>query len=452
MKVAAIKVKNILGITEAEIKPGNVTLIEGANGVGKSSILEAFRAVLEGGHDATLLRQGEERGEIVLVLDDGQEIAKEITAEKSTLTVRHPEFGKLARPRTVIDKICDAFALNPVEFLTAKRDARLQLLLAAIPMKVSRMDLAEILPLCSVRVDCDQHALQVLGQIQKDLYDQRTGVNRSVKDKKSTIAELQKALPAEAGDGDWQVVLRDAKAAWSNYVNEADGKARRINQQMQTAHQQARDAASAEIQALQMERDNKLEQIRAEYQQKMDSRRDQLARDIERFTGAASVSHEMLAEERRPKEQELTKAVAEAEAALQTFSRAQAARDHIQTMSSGLADLETEANSLSAALTELDTIKSDLLDRLPIKGVELHDGEIFVDGIPFDRLNESRRVRLAIDVAMLRAGGLPLICVDGIEALDRKSIQALEDVAIEKNVQLVLARVTDGALDVKVIA
>src|SRR5688572_4313641 len=94
LRVAALRIRNILGISTAEIKPGRVTLIEGANGKGKTSILEAFRSVLSGGHDATLLRKGQTDGEIVMVLDDGQEIRRDISESKSSVTVTHPQAGE----------------------------------------------------------------------------------------------------------------------------------------------------------------------------------------------------------------------------------------------------------------------------------------------------------------------------------------------------------------------
>ncbi|MCQ4574556.1 MAG: ATP-binding protein, partial [Candidatus Brocadiales bacterium] len=71
MKVAAIKIHNILGIESLEIKPNSMTFIEGENGAGKTSVLEAIKAIIHGGHDATLLRNGADKGEIVLVLDNG---------------------------------------------------------------------------------------------------------------------------------------------------------------------------------------------------------------------------------------------------------------------------------------------------------------------------------------------------------------------------------------------
>lgn len=452
VRIAALRISNILGITEAEIKPGKVTLIEGANGLGKTSILEAFRAVLSGGHDATLLRQGAEHGEIVMVLDDGVEIEKTVTGDKTTVTVKDPELGRLSKPAAFLDRLRDAFSLNPVDFLLAKKETRLQLLLSAIPLKVSKMDLGEVLPLCSGPVNCDQHALQVLSVIERDLYDQRTGINRSMKDKKSTVAELRKTLPPEAEAGDWQEQLRKAKAAQSSFLAECDTAAREISTDIEQRRQQAREAATEAKILLESERERQLEKIRRNFADKINTGQRAVMEQLTDIESIAEAALGSLRQQRQQGEQTHAHAVAEAEAASQTFIRAQAARDHIAKMIASIDTLESDTQALTAGLDDLSTIKSDLLDRLPIKGVAIQDGEIVVDGIAFDRVNESRRIRLAVDIAMLRAGNLPFLGVDGIERLDSKSIAALEQAAMESNIQLLLTRVTDGALDVKVIA
>lgn len=61
MKIAHVKISNILGIAELEFTPAGFNEISGPNGTGKTSVLEAIKAALSTGHDATLLRKGAER-------------------------------------------------------------------------------------------------------------------------------------------------------------------------------------------------------------------------------------------------------------------------------------------------------------------------------------------------------------------------------------------------------
>src|SRR5438270_7793157 len=75
MKLEKVQIESIGGIEYLEF-PTSAALIEvtGDNGVGKSSVLNAIRCVVEGGHDPALLRLGAKKGVVRLLLDDGTTI------------------------------------------------------------------------------------------------------------------------------------------------------------------------------------------------------------------------------------------------------------------------------------------------------------------------------------------------------------------------------------------
>lgn len=127
MRVKKITIRNVMGVEERTIEPGRVTRIQGRNASGKTSTLEAIKSVIQGGHDATLLRVGQEEGEVVLVLEDGEDeiaVRKRITAEKSDLTVTHPTMGKISAGKRWLDGLVDRLSFNPVDFLTADAKTR----------------------------------------------------------------------------------------------------------------------------------------------------------------------------------------------------------------------------------------------------------------------------------------------------------------------------------------
>ncbi len=429
LRVAALRVRNILGIEQAEIRPGRVTLIEGANGKGKTSLLEAFRSVLSGGHDATLLRKGHSEGEIVMVLDDGQEIRRDVNEARSSVTITHPELGEIRKPRTVIDRLVDSFALNPVDFLTAKKETRLQLLLAAIPLKVSPRDLSATMKLTSLQPSFEAHALPVLSLLEKDIYDQRTGVNRVAKEQRTTAKEMEKALPVEVSGANPAATLAELRQDQSTFLK---GVA--------AASQKIRDLADVDIETAQAKCEREIEQARATLAERR--------RTIEADQARAQSDH---AASVRDQDRFFVESIATLEAAASAHVRTKTTREHLQKLAASAEKAEAKSQQLTDALAEIEEVRGALVEELPIKGLSIVDGEIQIDGISFDRLNESRRVRLACEVAMMRAGALPLLAVDGIERLDASSIAELESFAEERDVQLILARVTEGPLKVTVV-
>jgi len=209
MKVTRLSIQNILGIDTLEISPGQITTISGGNGVGKTSVLEAIKAALGGGNDASLIRNGSDSAKVVLVLEDGTEIARSWTEDgKSTVAVKNPAFGKVSSPATYLKRLTDALSVNPVSFITAPSDKRAAWLLEVLPVEVSDADLKA----CGLTAlpPASANGLDRIATAHKTVYDERTGVNRVARDKRGTIAQLEKSLPPLASE-DWTAAAARAE-------------------------------------------------------------------------------------------------------------------------------------------------------------------------------------------------------------------------------------------------
>ena len=140
MKISHVRIQNILGIKQFEFDAGQFNILSGKNGQGKTSVLEAIKAALKGGNDATLLRKGAEAGEVVLVLEDGLEIRKRVTSRTATTTVLQD--GKSQpRPAEFLSRFADMMSVNPVDFLTAPKKKRVEVLLEAMPIEAGAVGL-----------------------------------------------------------------------------------------------------------------------------------------------------------------------------------------------------------------------------------------------------------------------------------------------------------------------
>jgi hypothetical protein len=85
-----------------------------------------------------------------------------------------------------------------------------------------------------------------------------------------------------------------------------------------------------------------------------------------------------------------------------------------------------------------------LLASLPIPGLAVIDGEIYRNGVVFDRLNTAQKVEIAVEIAKLRAGDLSVICVDGIELMDTNHFNEFRKQSLESGMQMFVTRVADG--------
>ncbi len=419
MKASKIKISNILGIESLEINPGSITEITGGNGAGKSSVIEAIKTVLNGAHDATLLRNGSDEGEVVLVLDQNLEITKRIGKEKSTIEMRDGH-GKLSGPVGRIKDLIDALSVNPVEFLIASEKDRLKLLLEAMPMEVNKDKMSVLLGVCEGRVfDLSGHACEVIEQARKAVFDERTTVNRIAKEKRAAASQFRDTIPT------FDETL-DAESLQAE-LSELDGKMDEAIIGIKT------NAGALKSQIKDLNRKM------SDLQHQLHNEESRVGNENQKIRASFDL-----------RRGELNAKLREARQAEQLKAKADQTRDTIKSMISKAAEVDKESARLTVVIEELDAYKSELLSDLPIKGVEVKDGEIVVDGVLFDRLNTAKQITLSVELARLRARELGLVCVDGAERLDKKTYKEFCKQAAASGMQLIVTKVGEGAMSVTV--
>lgn len=415
MHVTRIKIKNLLGIEELEIKPGRFNEIRGKNGSGKTSVLESIKAAIKGGHDATLLRAGAEKGEVVLILDNGDEIEKSVTSAKSETKIRHD--GKLVRATgSFLDDIRDITSVNPVEFIYAEPKRRLEILLDSLTFDVTSQELTEA---AGFQCEIKGNPLDCIGTVRKAIYDERTGLNRAEKEKRSTLNQLSESVPPSiAGDPEAELgITNDLVVATQRMHSEdiakgEDARAKRF-EELDEWRRQEIEKINARVEA------EKAKAIAAnnEWRKSCDEK---FLPGIEK----AKAQQATLTEQIR------TKASFEQQARI------------IEQMDAEVQKLKEEAESKSEAIARLDALRNRLLENMPFKGLVVQDGEIYIEGIAFDRINSSDQVRFVLQLAALRAGDLKLVCVDGLEMIDPDRYLRFVEAAKKMDLQFFVTRVT----------
>ena len=432
MHIQHLKISNILGIEHLELDAGKFVAITGRNGQGKTSVLEAIKATIGGGHDATLLRKGAEQGEIVLLLDDGTGIRRRVKADKSDTQVKVD--GKLTtKPVDVLRRLADIASVNPVDFLRATKKDRARVLLETMPLRADESKLAE---LACTRLTLPEgaHALAVIDAYRKQVYDDRTGTNRAVKEKEATINQLQAAMPdapggVEGSEDDLRAQLQAAQDNRDDVLGRITTKLDGLKTEASIRIQGINDRLAAEIEAL-----------RKSAQAGIDAARASLAENEAKAAAARENAHAKFTAAATPLNAAISAIVANRDAA----AKRQATLSTISTVQEELEELRRDAERQTGALEQIDAYKLDLLNSLPIPGLEVRDGDIFRDGVQFDRLNQAQQVSIAVEVAKLRSGELGVMCLDGVECLDAESMEALKASAAESGLQLFVSRVSDS--------
>lgn len=435
LTVARIEIDNLKAVQHAELdlRGRNLIILKGANSAGKTSVLDAIKTLFAGGSTPELIRKGEKQAKVVLELSDGTILKKTQGFKGAQLSVMTAEGERIPSPQSFIDGLATGFAFNPLEFVAADRKARLAYLQKAMPLtftaaelhglKFGVLDAGE--PLRGLVGPDAKLNLEEFDKIRATVYEKRRQANSAVTELDKTITNLRRSLPAdeESAEGAEGRLTADSERLQrldAAEKAELDLIARQVAEARQDAVNEYNKAVSEALRT----RDTTLADIGQGEQEAITSVR----------------------EKYDPQRGELQRAIGQSQSALKRSGEVEALRKHLEEQRDRLAQRSTEADNLSRTLDAMDSLKKSRTEALPIPGLHIENGEIFLNGIPFDHLNHARRYMLAIELGTLTTGSLGICIADEGEALDENEFNLFCEAAKESGLQVIMARVDNGPL------
>jgi hypothetical protein len=346
-----------------------------------------------------------------------------------------------------------------------------------------------------------------LTRLGRAIYDHRTGVNRSLKDKKATASTLVEAVKDSKKLEDIQLEVDKTRAALDEKNQEVISMTNAINSnfaEKEATIKQGLQAIEAEIKskvgqikseymlenaallnkkesklrALKSEFDDAVSKLKAAYDTGVDMAREEYSKsvlinqeaeraridkvkaenpsnqaDIERSLAELQAQRYTQIGQVNESSQEDIKALRDALATLEEEKKraiqARAVQDTVDQMRAEIDALSAESSKCSEDLKMIDQMKSDIFASIPITGLSVEDGVVMINGIPFDRVNTAKQIEVAMQVALMRGSKLRAVCVDGIEALDSESMMNLMRWSDDNGVQVFVTKVSDEALKVE---
>jgi len=174
-KIVRLSSTNYKRLVAAEITPdpdGNLVIVAGKNGQGKTSVLDSITAALGGVNAKTTpkpIRDGEERAEIVLETEE-LIVTRRFTASGSTLTVKSHDGAVYPKGQAKLDDLLGKLSLDPLAFTQLS----------------DRDQLATLLDLVDLPFDLDKLAAK-----RKDVFERRAEANRESKQLQAAVAAIE---------------------------------------------------------------------------------------------------------------------------------------------------------------------------------------------------------------------------------------------------------------------
>ena len=467
MRTTKIKIKNLFGITETELD-GRSVEITGANGVGKTSVIDAFRYALTNQSDRSIIvHEGEKEGEIIIETDTGLSIDRRKRTEQADYKSIKENGREVMSPESFLKQLFSPLQLDPVAFtlMTTKEKNRAILDLVEFDWDLNYIN--EKFGEIPSWVNYDQNILEVLSDMQSEngeWFKERQNVNRDIRNETAFIEDIAKDIPEHYQADTWESYdlgaaykkleqmkefnsrIERAKLFRSSY----DSKLRQLEADKMIAVTSEEKAIAAERESLlsNIERmkaeikaaeekiaglAGKLEDKKALAESKFNEAKTKLDADM-------SVADEYL--DKQPLDcTELQAEISNAE----TMKRHLNEYNRMKSLQEKLERLQEVSAEYTKKIELARTLPGTILENahIPIEGLTVKDGIPLINGLPVSNLSEGEQLSLCVDVALSKPNGLQIILIDGTEKLTSENREKLYSKCREKGVQFIATRTTD---------
>lgn len=445
MKLVRACIENVGLISKLDIPcNGGIVVVTGKNGSGKTTVLRAIKSVFEGGHQPDLIGPHAPQAVVELEFDNGARYRREWSKAKFTLKGWSRDGGRIDSPAKTLQALFDSeFSWNPTGLIDAKPSERVEFLHKAMPLVFTRGEVAEATGDPAAYFD-ETMDVDRLSKIRDGRYDKRREANVEWDRLKKTRETMVSTLP----DGD------PLRFTWMDTAPGIDGQAKPVPEpvnpldevrRLEKGLQEARETLQRALDEWRGSYDQIVGGINAEEQAELEAVRKKY--DDKRASAQRSYE-QLIAVERKPFDGYIERAAGDLAAAqerAQQQAKLEGVRESIRQLDEQITKAQAEAVRLDNAVKNLDELKRKKLETLPIPGVEVRDGRIYVDGLDFEtQVNTARQYLLSTQIAALTLGeDFQFLVVDNTEAMDETNRRLYIEGLRESGFQAVLAAVDD---------
>lgn len=413
MKIIELRAENIKKLKAVQIRPnGNLVQITGKNGQGKTSILDSLWWCLDGAANiqGTPIRNGEDNARIRL---DFGEIVVTRTFEKmedkavtTKITITNADGTLIRQPQTMLDKLLGELSFDPLAFARMTKREQFDALRKFVP---------------GFDFIANEKAYQ-------ESYDERTNINRQVHEAKILADNIFVTIENGARPVDEMVLVRELEEAGKH---NADIETRKNNRQRMSNDIRMKlmnhDTYMGKAMELRKAADD-LEKQALEVSREADKMQKKLA-DAPPLSDPIDVAG-------------IRESIATAKKTNEKFALLKRKKEHLDVV----AEFEGQSEAITAKMNALLTQKEAAIEaaKLPVPGLGFGDGEILMNGVPFNQASDAEQLQVSIAIAMALNPELRVIRVRDGSLLDEDALKMLEQMADDKDYQVWIERVGSG--------
>ena len=393
MKIIALEAENLKRITAVRIEPdGNLVQITGKNGQGKTSVLDAIWWALAGTSNVqkTPIRNGEETARIRLDLGEliitRKFIAQDDGSYTTSIIVENGEGARFQSPQKMLDDLLGQLTFDPLRFTRQKPAEQVMSLRSLVPdFNFANAD-----------------------ALNKQDFEKRTDVNRDLKASLAVVESIGAELPETIPE--WFDV--------QDLINELD-VALKTNSDIHEKQQKRNDFI--------LQHDERVaEMIELQSQVEVGKKA---------IEGWEVLADQIDVDVMRAKMQNVGANNAIAEKAKRQDLNIKSAAEHKEQSDTLTANIDARKEAARKAIAGAD---------LPVSGLDIREGFIYLDDVPFDQASDAQQLQASIAIAMALNPTLKVIRVRDGSLLDEDAMNILAKMADESEYQIWIERVDNS--------
>lgn len=396
MQIVKLTAENIKKLKAVQITPdGNVVLLTGKNGAGKSSVLDSIVYALCGGKDLPQMpiREGQTKGQVELDLGEVT-VKRTFTEKNSYLEVKNKDGFKASSPQALLDEIVGKISFDPLSFVNEpSQKVQRKILLDLVGISLDQFD-KKIETIKSDRsaVNADR------GRVKVEL--EKCPVVNAPKEK-FEISELVTKLEDQTkGNNDYELGKRDHEDALTAL----------------TSIKKLIDEYKTKIAALEIEYSEKAEKTKKVFEKWVNYKKHDCAK--------------------------LTKLISEASEQNKLFEQMER-RQQIQANKN---TADAQYSKLGKDIEKIEKEKVAVLKKakMPIEGLSVGDDCVYYNGVPIDQIASSEKLRVGVAVSMALNPRLKVLRVTDGSLLDNENLKTISDMVKDKDYQIWIERVDES--------
>lgn len=400
-KITGLKLENVKRIKLVEIQPAEngLTIIGGNNGEGKTSVLDGIAYALGGeSFRPSALTNGDGNAYIRVDIGDYTVERKGKNAE-----LRITDRNGMKGGQKMLNEIVGKFALDLSKFMNANDQEKTKLLLKMFPELETMLD------------EYKRESEQLRGK--------RTEINRDI----VRMQAQYDMMPFHSDVPEAEIQVSDL----IEQLNAESQKEKDLEEKRRNA-----EAISGNLKAMEEQYNSMTDTL--------ESLRSQI-KTLEANIQANVTSAKQMLEQKRILAEEIENAPASRRAEItEQINHASAINDKIlqnRNRKSALANLEAlrkESETLTSNIDEIESRRKATLQKanLPLPELSITDeGELLYHNQKWDCMSGAERLKVATAICMEAKPSCGFVLIDGLEAMDEKTLDDFGTYLAEKNMQ-----------------